>query len=127
MKMTPVLFVEAVEPSLPFWIALGFRKVAEVPEGDRIGFAMLEQDGVEVMLQSFDSLRKDAPAAVAKGARPEVGLYVEVADVEAARARLGGAEVVIPLRDAFYGMREIGVRTPSGHLLTLAQRLPAKD
>jgi hypothetical protein len=31
-KLTPILTVEAIEPSLPFWVdALGFTKTVDVP------------------------------------------------------------------------------------------------
>ena len=34
-KVTPVLYVEEIEPALPFWMdRLGFEKTAEVPHGD---------------------------------------------------------------------------------------------
>lgn len=49
-KLTPVLFVPAIEPVLPFWVdRLGFAKTVEVPEGDSIGFVILQKDGVELM------------------------------------------------------------------------------
>ena len=40
-KLTPLLMVEAIEPCLPFWDRLGWTKVAEVPHGDAMGFAIL--------------------------------------------------------------------------------------
>ena len=37
-KLAPVLFVEKIEPVLPFWTErLGFIKTVEAPEGDRLG------------------------------------------------------------------------------------------
>ena len=57
MKITPVLVVEEIEPCLPFWVErMGFQNVAEVPDGDRIGFVMLVRDGVELMLISDESV-----------------------------------------------------------------------
>ena len=54
MKITAVLIVEKVESSLavlggPAW---AFEKTVEVPEGDVVGFAIVEKDGAELMLQS---------------------------------------------------------------------------
>ena len=44
MKLTPVLIVEAVERSLPFWVdRMGFTKTVEVPDEDKIGFAILQR------------------------------------------------------------------------------------
>ena len=40
----------------------GFTRIAEVPDGDRLGFVILQKDGIEVMYQSRESVRKDIPA-----------------------------------------------------------------
>ena len=48
-KVTPVLVVDAIEPVLPLWDALGFARTAEVPHGAGLGFVILSADGVEVM------------------------------------------------------------------------------
>ena len=38
-KLTPVLFVEEVEPCVKFWVErMGFQKIAEVPDGNKLGF-----------------------------------------------------------------------------------------
>jgi hypothetical protein len=54
-KLTPVLMVDAIEPCLPLWVdRLGWNKTVEVPEGDRLGFVILEKDGAEVMYQTWE-------------------------------------------------------------------------
>jgi len=73
MKITPVLIVEEVEACLAFWVdRLGFTQVAAVPEGDKIAFAILVNDGTELMLQSGASVRKD-DAAFAPDSTPSGG------------------------------------------------------
>ncbi len=68
MKITPVLIVEEIEKSLAFWVdRIGFVKTVEVPEGDRLGFVILVRDGAELMLQTAESVRKDAPQFVPEG------------------------------------------------------------
>jgi uncharacterized glyoxalase superfamily protein PhnB len=125
MKLTPILFVDRIEPSLPFWSQrLGFEKVAEVPEGDHIGFAILVKGAAEVMLQSWDSIEKDIPVLVPPQRQSSVTLFLEVDDFEDARHRVDGCEVVLPERTTFYGMREVGVREPGGHTVILAARVP---
>ena len=45
MKITPVLFVDAIEPGLPFWIdKLGFTKTVEVPGEGGLAFVILVKD-----------------------------------------------------------------------------------
>jgi len=125
MKITPILFVDAIEPSLEFWVGrLKFEKIAEVPEGDRLGFVMLKKDDSEVMLQSRESIKKDAGAASQAMLSMTSGLYIEVENFTAVLERIQGAEVLVPQRDAFYGMREIYVREPGGQIVGFAARIP---
>jgi len=128
MKITPILLVDEIEPSLKFWMdKLGFEKTVEVPEGDKLGFVLLTKDGTEVMLQSRESVKKDAGAAV--GAVLEMGssLYIEVDDFGDALKRVKGAEVLVPERVTFYGMREIFVREPGRHVVGFASRDTAPE
>ena len=61
-RITPVLYVQEVEPCVEFWVKrLRFQKTVEVPDGDRLGFVILQKESVEVMYQSFASAEKDAP------------------------------------------------------------------
>ena len=121
MKITAVLIVEAVEPSLAFWVdRMGFEKTVEVPEGDRVGFAILVHDDTELMLQSSESVRKDMAEFAPSGPPSGVALFIEVADFEDVLRRLAGYPVAMPERTTFYGMREIGVREPGGHVVVFA-------
>lgn len=123
MKITPVLMVEEIERSLPFWVdRMGFVKTVDVPEGDRLGFAILVRDGAELMLQTIESIRKDTPQFVPAGNSHDVGLFIEVEDFADILKRLDGYPTALSERTTFYGMREIGVREPSGHIVTFAAR-----
>jgi uncharacterized glyoxalase superfamily protein PhnB len=125
-KITPLLFVKEIEPVLAFWIeGLGFRKTAEVPEGDKLGFVILEKDGVEVMYQTFASLDKDMPSIAADARKGPTFLYVQVDSLESVKAAVKRAEVYMPERQTFYGSTEIGVKDPAGHFITFAQFTPA--
>lgn len=121
-KVTPVLFVEEIEPCMKFWMdRLGFEKTVEVPEGNKLGFVILQKGSVELMYQTYASVAKDMPAfsqAVRKG---PTFLYVEVENLDAIIGTMKGAEVVMPVRTTFYGAKEIGVKDPAGHFITFAQ------
>ncbi len=126
MKVTPVLIVNSIEPSLPFWVdRLGFQRTAEVPEGNRLGFVMLAKDGGELMLQSRESVDKDVPGVLHEASGDGVGLFVVVDDFEDVKRRLAGYPVAVPERTTFYGMREIGVREPNGHFVVFAAPVKA--
>ena len=120
-KLTPVIMVDAIEPCLSFWERLGFQKTAEVPDGDRLGFVILLKDNVEVMYQTHESVEKDAAGLVPRTHGHGAALFIEVGDVESVASALDGMEIVVPRRKTFYGMDEIGVREPGGHVVMFAQ------
>ena len=123
MKITPILIVDEIEPSLEFWVSkLGFEKTVEVPEGDKLGFVILQKEGTEVMLQSRASVRKDAGAAADAVLGAGSHLYIEIDSFSDALERVKGAEVLVPERTTFYGMREIWVREPGRNVLGFAAR-----
>src|SRR5258705_3088817 len=90
-KLTPVLMVKETEPCLPMWIdLLGWTKAAEVPEGDKIGFAMLAKDGIELMYQTWASVEKDMGRPRGRPQGTSVGLFLEVSDLDDIVKRLAG-------------------------------------
>ena len=119
-KLTPILTVESIEPSLPFWVdALGFTKTVEVPHEDALGFAILEKDGCEVMLQTVASMQADVPAV----APPPGGsvVFLEIEDLGAIEAAVADYDLLVPRRKTFYGADEIFVREPGGNVVGFAQ------
>lgn len=120
MKITPLIYVPAIEPSLKFWVdGLGFTKTVEVPDGNKLGFVILVKGNAELMIQSTASVGKDLPNMV-QLARPAACLYVEVSDFDDLLKRVEGAPVEVPVRTTFYGMKEIGVREPGGNIVLFA-------
>ncbi len=121
-KLTPILFVEKIEPVLPFWTEhLGFVKTVEVPEGDRLAFVILQQGNVEVMYQTYASVEKDMPTILADVRKGPTFLYIEVENLDTLKPALRSADVYMKERTTFYSAHEIGVRDPAGHFLTFAQ------
>ena len=118
-KLTPVLHVEAIEPVLPFWQALGFRRTVEVPVGDRLGFVILANETAEVIYGTWAWLAEDMPALAARTQRSCV--FLEVRDIAAVEAALPHGERFLERREAFYGAIEIGLREPGGHCVVFAQ------
>lgn len=111
-KMTTVVVVDAIEAVLPFWEGLGFDRTVEVPHEGGLGFVILARDGLELMLQTRDSVRADLG-----GEPPAFALYCDVDTLEDAADR---GEVVIAERTTFYGARETWVRDPAGTLVGFA-------
>src|ERR1700722_5440418 len=121
-KITPVLFAEEIEPCVKFWMErFGFEKIAEVPVGGNLGFAMPQKGSVELMYQSYASADKDVPAAAQQVRKGPTFLYVEVDNLEQTINAVQGAVMVIPRRTTFYGADEVGIKDPAGHFVTFAQ------
>jgi uncharacterized glyoxalase superfamily protein PhnB len=121
-RVTAVLLVEEIEPCLSFWVdRLGFTKTAEVPDGSKLAFVILQKGATEVMYQTFASVEKDDTQAGKDMRKGPTFLYVEVDDLDVVIAALKGVPVVMPVRTTFYGAKEIGVKEPAGHFVTFAQ------
>jgi uncharacterized glyoxalase superfamily protein PhnB len=122
-RITPVLLVKEIEPLIPFWVErLGFTKTIEVPEGNKLGFVIFQKGSVEVMYQTYSSVEKDAPPSMsAEARRGPTYLYMEVDNLEAVLAAIKDVRIVMPVRTAFYGMKEFAVQDPGGHFITFAQ------
>ena len=122
MKMTPMLYVDAIEPTLPFWRdRLGFQVTVTVPDGDKLGFAILVHDNIELMLQTRHSMGNDMPI-LDKYAGAGANLYIEVDDFNDLLKRVDGFEAMAPVRTTFYGMKEIVIKEPGGNIVVFAAK-----
>lgn len=126
-RITPVLLVKEIEPLVPFWVdRLGFAKTIEVPEGNKLGFVTFQKGSVEVMYQTYSSVEKDAPKEVsATAGKGPSYLYMEVDNFDTVLASMQGVKIVMPVRTAFYGMKEFSVQDPGGHFITFAHPVVA--
>ena len=121
-KITPVLFAEEIEPCLKFWMErLGFEKTIEVPEGNKLGFAILNKGAVELMYQTYASAEKDVTSVSSDVRKGPSFLYIEVENLDEIISALRGVDVVMPVRTTFYGAKEIGIKDPAGHVIIFAQ------
>jgi hypothetical protein len=120
-KVTPVRIVDRIEPCLPFWCdQLGYAKRAEVQHEGALGFALLENEAGEIMLQTRASLAADIDAAARL--EPHTVLFVEVKSLAAARAATPDARILVDERTTFYGMRERVVVDPAGTVVIFAEK-----
>lgn len=124
MKITPILTVKDIEPCLPFWVdRMGFQNLAQMPESgksEKLGFVMLQRDGVELMIQSAESVRKDEPAFAPGDESRVASVYIEVSDFANTLKRLEGYPLAMHERTTSYGMREVGVFDPAGNIVMFA-------
>jgi uncharacterized glyoxalase superfamily protein PhnB len=93
----------------------------DLPEGNKVGFAILQKGNVELMYQSYVSADKDSAATSQAARKGSTFLYVEVENLNEIIRAIKGAEVVAPVRETLHGTREISVKDPGGHIVTFAQ------
>jgi uncharacterized glyoxalase superfamily protein PhnB len=132
-KITTNIVVDNVNEALDFYEGvLGFRLVMAVPEnsqevittrtpGTPLGFALIQRDQVELMLQSRASLSRELPPEAGRPAGGSFSLYIQVADVRQLHENLRGrATVVKALHRTFYGAQEFYIRDSNGCILAFA-------
>lgn len=123
-KSTPILHVKAVEPGLKFWTErFGFNLTIQVPEGDHIGFAAIDNGTVELMYQTYEGMKDAGPLAQAAAQGPSF-IFMEVIDINAIKGVLQETEIVQDIHETFYGAQEIVAQEPGGHYVIFSQ-LPA--
>ena len=124
-RLTPNVFVNAIEPCLPFWTdILDFHVEMSVPGADgNHQFAMLKHGEVELMYQTVASLEEDLPSLVPIVAGQTYTLFVEVTGLDDIAERLDTAGIapIQPRRTTFYGADEIWVQAPCGSIVGLAE------
>ena len=124
-KSTPILHVEAVEPGLKFWTErFGFQTTIQVPEGDHVGFAALDNGTVELMYQTYEGMKNAGPLAEAAAHGPSF-IFMEVSDIQTIKKALEQTQIVQDIHETFYGAQEIVAKEPGGHYVIFSQ-LPAQ-
>ena len=136
-SLTPNLVVDDVAATVDYYRdVLGFEFQIGVIEGTEdpafeatgqpLGFAIVKRGDVEIMFQSPASVAADL-GDFRPGSGDVVALYVAVDEVDALHDELvGRANVVVPLRDTFYGAREFHIRDCNDVLVGFA-RQPRRD
>jgi hypothetical protein len=120
-SVTPVLFVERVEPTRDFFQKVGFEVMFDIPEGDQLGFAGLNRDGLQVMIETRGN-HNEGPAMqelTRQSARAVV--FIEVDDLDEVIAVLAGEKVVVERHATFYKSDELTYEEPGGNLVTFAK------
>ena len=122
-KSTPILHVRAVEPCVKFWTErFGFKVTIQVPEGDHIGFAALENGNIELMYQTYSGMKANSenPLAGSVEKGPSF-LFIEVSDINVVIKALKQDEIVRGLHETPYKAKEVVVKEPGGHFIIFSQ------
>jgi catechol 2,3-dioxygenase-like lactoylglutathione lyase family enzyme len=129
VSITPNLLVRDVRKSTEFYRdVLGFTMGETVPDKEPFVFVWMKRDDVSVFLNDIAAASHDYPAAETLPPGGTAALFFTVSDVDGYHASVAPkANVVMPLKTQFYGMREFAVTDPDGHIITFAERVSAPD
>jgi hypothetical protein len=131
-RATPVLFVDRVEPTRDFFTRVGFTVMFDVPEQSpsplgegrdegRLGFAGLEKDGVQIMVETRGNANEaQALRELTRESRRAV-VFIEVDNLDAVIAALASEPALVERHKTFYGADEISFMEPGGHIVTFAR------
>jgi catechol 2,3-dioxygenase-like lactoylglutathione lyase family enzyme len=124
-SITPNLLVRDVRKSTEFYRdVLGFTMGQTVPDQEPFVFVWMKRDDVSVFLNDITAAAHDYPAAATLPPGGTAALFFVVSDVDGYHATVAPkANVIMPLKTQFYGMREFAVTDPDGHIITFAERV----
>jgi hypothetical protein len=120
-SVTPVLFVDHVEPTRDFFIKAGFDVMFDVPEGNHLGFVGLHRDGVQVMVETRGNANEVARMQSLTRESRRAVVFIEVDDLDAVISTLEGERVVADRHATFYKSDELTYEEPGGNLVTFAK------
>ena len=133
-KLTPNLAVADIRQTVEFYCEkLSFELVMAVPvtqDGVEIRlsdekeyvYAMLRKDGVELMLQRFDSFDEDVVVAKRTSIGASVSFYMEGKGIDAFYAELKNKGIrTTDLKLTWYGIKEFYLTDNNGYVLGFAE------
>ncbi len=126
-SVTPNLLVQDVARSTAFYRdVLGFTMGETVPDVAPFVFVWMKRDEVSVFLNDIKAAEHDYPPAAAMPPGGTAAMFFIVTDVDGYYAQVAPkANVILPIKTQFYGMREFAVTDPDGHIITFAERVAA--
>lgn len=124
-SVTPNLIVRDIARSTAFYRdVLGLAIKQTVPDAEPFVFVWLERDGVPVFLNDITAAAHDYPDAAKLPQGGSATLFFVITGVDAYYAAVSpNANVIMPLKTQFYGMREFAITDPDGHIITFAERV----
>src|SRR5215203_4269228 len=124
-SVTPNLLVRDIPKSLAFYRdVLGFTMGETVPDQEPFVFVWMKRDEVSVFLNDINAAAHDYPASASLTPGGTAALFFIISDVDGYHATVAPkANVIMPVKTQFYGLREFAVTDPDGHILTFAERV----
>ena len=135
-RLVPNMMVQDVQNTVKFYRdLLGFTFVMAVPKGEQgvcmempqdktLIYALVKSDNIEIMFQTKESLSEDILAFKGTNIGASVSFYFYVDNISALYDGLKEkVEVVKPLHNTWYGMREFYIKDCNGYILGFSQKI----
>ncbi len=126
-KLTPNLVVRDVQAAVTFYESvLGFQLGITVPDAPPYVFASVTNgSGVEIFFNDQKAVGEDYPALARDPLGGCLTLFLECEGIEDVlkAVQKSAAQIVMPLKTQFYGMREFAFVDPEGWTITVAERV----
>jgi catechol 2,3-dioxygenase-like lactoylglutathione lyase family enzyme len=122
-QLVTEIVVADIERSARFYVDLGFTLLRD--GGD---FVELTWEEHRLFLAELSAFREAAAEAAPRPKFPRANVRVMVPDVDAcwAKAQALGAEVILPIADRYYGLRDFTIADPDGFGIRFASELNSK-
>jgi uncharacterized glyoxalase superfamily protein PhnB len=129
LQLTPNLLVTDVSRSVAFYtdtfemtLEMSVDANQNFAPGELVDdavFAVVSRDGCQLMLQSAASLAEDVPDAFRpdQSVTPSGTLYFRGLSPDVVRPRVEASQILIEPKTTWYGMYELYLRDPDGHVL----------
>ena len=122
-KLTTELICADVARSIDYYRdVLGFELTLHVPDAAPFVFARMHRDGVEIDLNQKEAADNEAFRNATLGGT--FAMFIELEGVDEAHKivqRKAPHSIQGPIKEQFYGSRELTLRDPDGYYITLAE------
>ena len=125
-KLTPNLVVRDVQAAIHFYTTvLGFQQAITVPDAAPYVFGSVTSGSIEIFFNDQKAVGEDYPPLARDPLGGTMTLFLECEGIEEVlrAVQKAGAQIVMPLKTQFYGMREFAFQDPQGWIVTMAERV----
>jgi len=120
-SLTPNIFVEDINETIAFYKLLGFTVVMTVPEEGNYDWAMMANEGVTLMFQTFASLGEELPD-VSRTDGGSLLLYIKLKNIRSFFEEIKDKVTVLKgIEKTFYGATEFSIKDCNDYVLTFAE------
>ena len=120
-SLTPNIFVEDINETIAFYKLLGFTVVMTVPENGNYDWAMMANEGVTLMFQTFASLAEELPD-VSRTDGGSLLLYIKLKNIRSFFEEIKDKVTVLKgIEKTFYGATEFSIKDCNDYVLTFAE------